>query len=86
MKKLFRKTVVSALTAGCVVLQTGLIPTMAAGSYISGTWQETDKGWIHVDAEGARSPGWIHKESGWYYLDPITEIMKTGWLKDVDGQ
>ena len=59
---------------------------MAAGSYISGTWQETDKGWIHVDVEGVRSTGWIHKESGWYYLDPITGIMKTGWLKDVDGQ
>ncbi len=49
------------------------------------TWQQTEAGWILSGAEGERLTGWQRDGSTWYYLDPETGIMKTGWIA-LDGK
>lgn len=91
-KKLLYRAAVPVLTAVCVVSQAGTAlaaaggPGMAGTGYTQGTWQREDAGWKHYDQAGAASTGWIHKESGWYYLEPSTGVLKTGWLQDTDGR
>ena len=57
-----------------------------AQAYTQGTWKQEAQGWKHYDANQKPSIGWIYKESGWYYIDPATGFMKTGWIQDEKGR
>lgn len=93
-KKLLRQTAIPVLTAACVFSQVGMafsaIPSSntgyAAQAYTQGTWKQEAQGWKHYDANQKPSTGWIYKESGWYYIDPATGYMKTGWIQDEKGR
>ena len=40
--------------------------------------------WVYADPEGALVGGWVrdgvYGGPYWYYLDPATKVMRTGWL------
>ena len=41
--------------------------------------------WSYYNAYGARVSGWLMSGGSWYYIDPATGIMNTGWVQ-VDGR
>ena len=49
-------------------------------------WQQGAEGWYFLGDDGAVKHGWQYskKSDEWYYLDPETGVMATGWLT-VDG-
>ena len=57
-----------------------------AQAYTQGTWKQEAQGWKYYDANQKPSTGWIYTESGWYYIDPATGFMKTGWIQDEKGR
>lgn len=93
-KKLLRQTAIPVLTAACVFSQVGMAFSAISGSntgytaqaYTQGTWKQEAQGWKHYDANQKPSTGWIYTESGWYYIDPATGFMKTGWIQDEKGR
>ena len=42
--------------------------------------------WVYANSEGALVGGWVRDGAYggpyWYYLDPVTKVMRTGWLVD----
>ncbi len=55
--------------------------------YMKTGWLRRDDGaWVYADTEGALVGGWVFDASFdgpyWYYLDPETKLMRTGWLAD----
>ena len=42
--------------------------------------------WVYADSEGALVGGWVRDGAYggpyWYYMDPATKVMATGWLFD----
>lgn len=93
-KKLLRQTAIPVLTAACVFSQVGMAFSAISGSntgytaqaYTQGTWKQEAQGWKYYDANQKPSTGWIYTESGWYYIDPATGFMRTGWLQDKKGR
>lgn len=93
-KKLLRQTAIPVLTAACVFSQVGMAFSAISGSntgytaqaYTQGTWKQEAQGWKYYDANQKPSTGWIYTESGWYYIDPATGFMRTGWLQDEKGR
>ena len=53
------------------------------GEAVVGWQKSADGSWLHYDAQGAAQTGWV-RDGSWYYLDPETGIMQTGWV-NVDG-
>ncbi len=58
-----------------------------ATGYMKTGWLRRDDGaWVYADTEGALVGGWVFDASSdgsyWYYLDPETKVMRTGWLAD----
>ena len=58
-----------------------------ATGYMKTGWLRRDDGaWVYADTEGALVGGWVFDASSdgsyWYYLDPATKVMKTGWVAD----
>ena len=56
-----------------------------ATGYMKTGWLRRDDGaWVYADTEGALVGGWVLDASSgrpyWYYLDPETKVMRTGWL------
>lgn len=93
-KKLLRQTAIPVLTAACVFSQVGMAFSAISSSntgytaqaYTQGTWKHEAQGWKHYDGNQKPNTGWIYTESGWYYIDPATGFMKTGWLQDEKGR
>ena len=56
------------------------------GYMITGWLKRDDGAWVYANSEGALVGGWVLDESFggayWYYLDPATKVMKTGWVAD----
>ena len=47
-------------------------------------WVETKQGWKYLDKDGKAMTGWVKDTDGkWYYINPSTEIMATGWVLDA---
>ena len=48
--------------------------------------KRVDGQWVYADASGALVGGWVRDAAyggpHWYYLDPVTKLMRTGWLFD----
>ena len=44
-----------------------------------GTWIQEGQNWKYRGTDGVMKTGWIHTASGWYYVDPATGLMCTGW-------
>ena len=56
------------------------------GYMMTGWLRREDGAWVYANSEGALVGGWVLDESFggayWYYLDPATKVMKTGWVAD----
>ena len=52
----------------------------------TGFVKRANVGWMYMDSEGSPVSGWVRDSvyggPYWYYLDPATKVMKTGWLAD----
>ena len=54
------------------------------GYMMTGFLKRADGTWVYADSEGALVGGWVRDSTyggpNWYYLDPATKVMATGWL------
>lgn len=68
--------------AGWVTDATGAYFRYPGGQYAKKCWLHLTNGWYRVDEKGKMITGWFKSpDSGlWYYLEPSTGLMKTGWL------
>lgn len=55
------------------------------GSYAKEEWIQVGSDYYYFDKEGNSVAGWKRVNKKWYYLDPATGKMKTGWLQNTDG-
>ena len=57
-----------------------------AGYMSTGFVKRDNVGWMYMDSEGTPVSGWVldsvYGGPYWYYLDPETKVMRTGWLAD----
>ena len=57
-----------------------------AGYLSTGFVKRANVGWMYMDSEGSPVSGWVldsvYGGPYWYYLDPETKVMRTGWLAD----
>ena len=60
-----------------LVDKTTIAPAHAAG------WEKQANGvdWKLYDVTGKEVTGWTQLNNVWYYLDPATKLMKTGWVQ-----
>lgn len=75
--------------------QTCLIWTQADGSTATklvafpnvpaAGWAEEDGSWRYYDAAGSAHLGWLLDNGDWYYLNPDSGIMQTGFVT-IDGK
>ena len=52
----------------------------------TGFLKRTNGEWVYADQDGALVSGWVRDGAYggpyWYYMDPATKVMRTGWLSD----
>ena len=77
---------VSFLTSGWFTINGSDYQFDSSGYMMTGFLQRVDGQWVYADASGALVGGWV-RDAGyggphWYYLDPVTKLMRTGWLFD----
>ena len=55
-----------------------------SGYMMTGFLKRVSGEWVYADSEGALVGGWVrdgvYGGPHWYYLDPATKVMRTGWL------
>ena len=55
-----------------------------SGYMMTGFLKRASGEWVYADSEGALVGGWVRDSTyggpNWYYLDPATKVMATGWL------
>ena len=53
-----------------------------SGYMMTGFLQRADGQWVYADASGALVGGWVRDAAyggpHWYYLDPVTKLMRHG--------
>ena len=56
------------------------------GYMMTGFLKRPSGEWVYADASGTLLSGWLRDGSYgglyWYYMDPATKVMRTGWLFD----
>ena len=68
-----------------------LLPTFQAYAVTSrqntnGNFVEEEGNWRFKTPEGSKLEGWVVSNNEWYYLDPATGNLRSGWLRLSDGQ
>ena len=57
-----------------------------SGYMATGFLKRANGEWVYADSEGALVGGWVRDGAYggpyWYYMDPATKVMRTGWLSD----
>ena len=57
-----------------------------SGYMATGFLKRADGEWVYADSEGALVGGWVRDGAYggpyWYYMDPATKVMRTGWVAD----
>lgn len=55
------------------------------GALYQNCWlRNSDGNWFYANAGGDLAAGWFYQDGTWYYLDPVSHLMKTG-LFEVGG-
>ena len=67
-----------------------LLPTfqayaVTARQNTNGNFVEEEGNWRFKTPEGSKLEGWVVSNKEWYYLDPVTENLRSGWLRLSDG-
>ena len=77
---------VSFLTSGWFTINGSDYQFDSSGYMMTGFLKRVDGQWVYADASGALVGGWVRDAAyggpHWYYLDPATKTMATGWLFD----
>ena len=77
---------VSFLTSGWFTINGSDYQFDSSGSMMTGFLKRVDGQWVYADASGALVGGWVRDAAyggpHWYYLYPVTKLMRTGWLFD----
>ena len=72
------------LTAGWFTINGRDYQFGPTGYMMTGFLKRADGTWVYADSEGALVGGWVRDSTyggpNWYYLDPVTKVMATGWL------
>lgn len=55
-----------------------------AGSAQGSGWTQELNNWVYYKEDGTRHTGWLLYNGDWYYFDPATAVMVTGFVT-VDG-
>ena len=57
-----------------------------SGYMATGFLKRANGEWVYADSEGALVGGWVRDGAYggpyWYYMDPATKVMRTGWVAD----
>ena len=73
-----------SLTAGWFTINGRDYQFGPTGYMMTGFLKRADGTWVYADSEGALVGGWVRDSTyggpNWYYLDPATKVMATGWL------
>mgnify|MGYP002747820739 FL=1 len=83
MKKIKGKGAV-LLFALIAAVSFGNTTTEAASDIVKGKWELKDGNWKFYDESNQAKTGWIHTDSGWYFLDLLSGNMLIKWQK-IDG-
>ena len=75
-------TVLAAAQAGTAYASTG--PASESGVQTGAGFRKDRTGNMQ-GTDGTLKTGWVKTESGWYYLDPQTGRMMTGWITSMDA-
>ena len=67
-----------------------LLPTfqayaLTARQNTNGNFVEEEGNWRFKTPEGSKLEGWVVSNKEWYYLDPATGNLRSGWLRLSDG-
>lgn len=54
-----------------------------SGAMLTG-WQKQNGSWYYFETNGAMKTGWVFIGSKWYYLDPVTGIMSSDTLQEIE--
>ena len=83
MRKTFAgKSLLCIFTSVCLSLQSVPYTSFAQGE---GTWKQENGTWKYYDSANNLLKSWVQIKDAWYYFDPVTGAMKTGWFKDANG-
>ena len=68
-----------------------LLPTfqayaVTARQNTNGNFVEEEGNWRFKTPEGSKIEGWVVSNNEWFYLDPTTGNLRSGWLRLSDGQ
>lgn len=68
-----------------------LLPTFQAYAVTArpntnGNFVEEGGNWSFKSPEGEKLGGWVVSNNEWYYLDPQSGNLRSGWLKSEDGK
>lgn len=68
-----------------------LLPTfqayaVTARQNTNGKFVEEEGNWRFKTPEGSKLEGWVVSNNEWFYLDPATGNLRSGWLRLSDGQ
>ena len=68
-----------------------LLPTFQAYAVTTrqntnGNFVEEEGNWRFKTPEGSKIEGWVVSNNEWFYLDPTTGNLRSGWLRLSDGQ
>ena len=68
-----------------------LLPTfqayaVTARQNTNGNFVEEEGNWRFKTSEGSKLEGWVVSNNEWFYLDPATGNLRSGWLRLSDGQ
>lgn len=56
------------------------------GTMLGAGWHRINGDWYLMAGSGRAYTGWVQTPAGsWYYLDPVSAKMRTGWINDGSG-
>ena len=72
-------------TAMSMVLSSPLQVYAKRRANTAGSWKQSGENWSFLDEKGQNVLGWIYENGSWYYVDPKTGTLRSGWLYLADG-
>lgn len=82
-KRIAGKSLLCIFTSVCLSLQNVPYTSFAEGA---ASWKQENGTWKYYDSSDNLLKSWVKIGESWYYFDPITGAMKTGWLLDTNGK
>ena len=72
-------------TAMSMILSSPLQVFAKRRANTAGSWKQSGENWSFLDEKGQNVLGWIYENGSWYYVDPKTGTLRSGWPYLADG-